>query len=153
MWQIAMVCLLPLLAAGSPRSFMGVSLPWGKKARTWLVLFGAAFAGHFVAPGNIWGFALIDGIAAALVLQRPRGETQRAIGLLFVAMLFTHVGFYMGGRLQPGPYDLEGYAHFNRLLGWLQWAFLATWGVRNAVVRFIGGYRDTGDKVVAGSGV
>ena len=152
-WQIAMVCLLPLLAAGSPIAVFGVKLPWGKKARTWLILFGAGLTGHMLAAGNLWGFALIDAVAAALILQRPRGETQRAIGLLFVAMLFVHIGFYVACRMQPGPHDLAGYANFNRLLGWLQWACLASWGVRNAVVRFVGAGGLAGDLRASRDGV
>lgn len=138
LWPVAMVCLLPLLAAGSPMRLAGVHIPWGKRGRTWLVLFCAGFAGTLFAAELIFAFAAIDGVAAAMVLKRPRGEAQRAIGLLFVGMLFVHLGFYLACRMQPGPHDFTVYAQINRLLGWLQWACLLSWGVGYAVARRAG---------------
>lgn len=136
-WKIAMVCLLPLLAVGSPVSLWGVRLPSGMKGKTWLVLFSASLAGMLFDASAIMAFLAIDALGAFFVLQRPRGETQRAIGILFIMMMFLHLGFYAACRLQPGPHDLTGYANFNRLLGWLQWACLAFWGVGDALVRLV----------------
>lgn len=135
-WPIAMVCILPLLAIGSHKRPFGVSIPWGSRGRTWLILAGAAFAAYVFAPLGIFAFAAIDGLSAALVLKRPRGEAQKAIGLLFVAMLFTHLGFYIAIRLQPGPPDYSMYTDFNQALGWLQWSCLFSWGIGYAVERF-----------------
>ena len=143
-----MVVLLPLLAAGSPVRLWGVRLPSGPKAQAWLVLFGASVAALLFSGESIWPFAIIDGLAGYLVLRRPRGEAQRAIGTVFIMMLFLHLGFYLAGRLQPGPHDFLGYVMANRLLGWLQWAILASWGVGDAVNRLVV-YRRTAGSLVA----
>ncbi len=132
-----MVCLLPLLAVGSPVRLWGVHIPAGRKGWTWLVLFSAAMAAGLFTGTAVWPFAVIDALAAFLVLKRPRGEAQRAIGTLFIMMLFLHLGFYLACRLQPGPHDFLGYVQFNRLLGWLQWACLATWGGVDALDRLV----------------
>jgi hypothetical protein len=136
-WKIAMVCLLPLLAIGSPVSIWGVRLPSGMKGKTWLVLFSAALAGSLFSADAIMAFLAIDALAAFFVLQRPRGETQRAIGIVFIMMMFLHLGFYAACRLQPGPHDLTRYVEWERGLGWLQWACLAFWGVGDALVRLV----------------
>lgn len=143
-WKIAMVCLLPLLAVGSPFNLWGIRLPWGRKGWTWLVLFSAAIAAGMFPGDSILPFMAIDATAAFLVLQRPRGETQRAVGILFIMMLFLHLGFYLACRLQPGPHDFNGYAYANRLLGWLQWASLTSWGVGDALVRLVVHRRNAG---------
>lgn len=144
-WPIAMVCILPLLAIGSPKRPFGVGIPWGSRGRTWFILAGAGLAAFILAPFGIFAFAAIDGLSAALVLKRPRGEAQRAIGLLFIAMLFTHLGFYLAIRLQPGPPDYTLYTQFNQLLGWLQWACLLSWGIGYAVERSIGSRGSAGN--------
>ena len=151
-----MVCLLPLLAMGSPARLFGFPVPSGRKLRTWLAMFGAGLAGALV-PGlhlpalvdglpvylnELPAYALIDTIAGMMVLNNPRGQTQRAIGTLFVCMLASHISFFVACWLQPGPHDVIGYTDFNRLLGWLQWACLALWGGGD-VLRFVlfGGWR------------
>lgn len=140
-----MVCLLPLLAMGSPVRLFGFPVPSGRKLRAWLALFCAALAAGLFPADNIPAFAAIDAVAGWFVLSHPRGETQRAIGLLFVCMLFTHLGFFTASWLQPGARDLVGYANFNRLLGWLQWACLALWGGSDAMGYLVRGWRAAGD--------
>lgn len=132
-----MVVLLPLLAVGSPVRLWSVRIPSGPKARVWLVLFGASLAALLFSGASVWPFAIIDGLAGYFVLRRPRGEAQRAIGTIFIMMLFLHLGFYLADRLQPGPHDFLGYVMANRLLGWLQWACLASWGVGDAFNRLV----------------
>lgn len=127
-WPVAMLCLLPILAASGL---------WTAKMRMWLILMATAFAGMQFSATAIIAFAFIDGIGGYFSLKRPRGEFQWAIGLLFIAAVGLHVGFYIAGRMQPGPHDFMGYALAARAIGWLQFACLASWGVRDAVVRFI----------------
>ncbi len=132
-----MVCLLPLLAVGSPVRLWGVHIPAGRKGWTWLVLFCSALAAGLFSGAVVWPFAVIDATAAFFVLKRPRGEAQRAIGTIFIMMLFLHLGFYLACRMQPGPHDFNGYAQANRWLGWLQLACLATWGGIDAFGRLV----------------
>ena len=144
-----MVVLLPLLAVGSPLSVWGVRLPFGRKGWTWAVLFASAIAAGQMPGDNVWPFAIIDGLGAYFVLRHPRGEGQRAIGTIYIMMLFLHLGFYLACRLQPGPHDFLGYVMANRLLGWLQWACLALWGAGDAFVRLVV-YRRAVGGLVAG---
>lgn len=133
-WFAAMICTLPLLAVGSPVRFLGVRMPWGQKARTWVALFGASIAAWLVKLDNpASAYAVIDALAAYLVLRKPLGEMQRAIGVLFIGMLGIDVGFASACWLQPGPHDYGGYTAFNQLMGWLQWACLASWGGGDAL--------------------
>lgn len=129
--------LLPILAIGSRVRFWHISIPWGAKARAWIVLFGACILGRSVGYPDavpvevVW--AVIDAIAGLIVLWPPKGEAQRAIGLLFVGMLLVDLGFFVSGWLQPGPRDYFGVAHFQSFLGWIQWACLFSWGVGDAL--------------------
>ena len=104
----------------------------------------ADFPGLVTAEGKPWHYldtaataqkphAVIDAVAAYIVLRKPLAEMQRAIGLLFIGMVGIDIGFSAACWLQPGPHDFEGYTMFNATLGWLQWACLASWGVGNAL--------------------
>ena len=129
-----MLCLLPLLWAGSRRTFewrgWRLSIPWGPMARTWLALFGAAYVGSFIPYDSVRTFAVIDFVTACIVLSSPKGEAQRLIGFLAGGMVFVHAGFYSSyaGRLQPGPEGFEGYVALQRGLGWVQFIALLTGG-------------------------
>jgi hypothetical protein len=125
-----MLCLLPLLAAGDRRWIKGVPVPWGPMARTWLALFGAAYAASFLSYDSVRSFAVIDFITACIVLTTPKGEAQRLIGFLAGGMVFVHAGFYSSyaGRLQPGPEGFLGYVQLQRSLGWVQLAALLAGG-------------------------
>ena len=136
-WQAAMMILLPFLAAGSPFHLWRVRLPWGAKLRAWVGLMGSGIAAHLIgypdgiAPEVLW--AVLDGLAALVILWPPKAEAQRAIGLLFIAMMMANLGFYVAGWMQPGPRDYTGIVQFEALLGWLQWARLLSWGVGDAL--------------------
>ena len=147
-----MLCLLPLLAAGTPMRVCGVPVPWGQKARTWAALMGAGMVAGLFPYNAIPAFAVIDFAAGVIVLKRPQGEAQRAIGLLFIGMLFVHVGFFLACWLQPGAKDWTSYAEFNRLLGWLQFACLASWGAADAVGGIVRSAWGGGDQIHARNG-
>ena len=138
-WFAAMTCLLPLLALASPVKLLGVHIPWGPKGRVWLAMFLASVLAWLAGPrmqSPVPVYALIDALAAYVVLRQPLGEMQRAIGLLFIGMLTVDVGYASASWLQPGPHDFFGYVRFNSLIGWLQWACLASWGIGDAMVGF-----------------
>ena len=135
-WFGAMICLLPLLALASPVKLLGVHIPWGPKGRTWLAMLGASIAAWIFGPqltNPVPMYALIDALAAWVVLTQPIKEFQRAIGLLFIGMLTVDIGYAGASWLQHGPHDFNGYVRFNSLIGWLQWACLASWGVGDAM--------------------
>ena len=133
-WKIAMVCLLPLLAAGSHKWVWGISVPWGPLARTWLAMFAAAFVGGLFPYDSVRTFAVIDFVAAVVILTSPRVEAQRLVGFIFGGMVFAHAGFYssIAGQLQPGPEGFLGYAILQRLLGWAEYVALLAGGIYEA---------------------
>lgn len=154
-WFAAMLCLLPLLASGSPVTLFKVRLPWGAKGRTWAAVFGSSVAAWVIRADNpALAYAVIDALTGYIVLRQPLGEMQRAIGLLSIGMFAVDIGFASACWLQPGPHDLGGYVSFNSLIGWLQWACLVSWGVSDAVARYLGpARRGSGHSVLAGDGL
>ena len=154
LWQVAMICLLPLLASASPVKVWRVPLPYGAKLRAWAALIGAGIAARLIGYPDgvpvevVW--TMVDLTAAVIVLWPPkshayRHESQRAIGLLFAAMALTNIGFFIAGQMQPVSRDYTGIVQFEALLGWLQWACLLSWGIGDAVERaFRRAWRDSG---------
>ena len=141
-WFGAMICLLPLLAIGSPVQVAQVPVPAGQKARTWLAMLCASIAAWLVQLDNPAPvYAVIDGIAAYIVLRRPLGQMQRGIGVLFIGMMAGDIGFTGASWLQPGPHDFAGYFAFNTMIGWLQWTCLALWGIGDALDSFLVHYQ------------
>ena len=131
-WQIAMLCIVPLMWSAD-------------KARTWMVLVAAGLAGQlYWSPG--W-FLTIDLLAASAVLARPRGLAQRAIGLLFAAMAIFDIGFLLSAQYGDGQYTAS-----LAFLGWMQWGILLLWGFadgRRSVARLYRTSRGLPD-IVAG---
>ena len=108
-WHIAMLCIAPLMLGR-------------EKTRVWMVMLCASIA-TYVAWGPVW-FMAIDLIAASVVLAKPRGLAQRAIGGVFAAMVLHSLGFFLS------PQDGSAqYVTALSALGWVQWLILAIWGL------------------------
>lgn len=122
-WQIAMVCILPL---------MWGSMPY---ARTWAAMAGAALMGHLVPHIGAW--MAIDLIAGTIVLMHPKSLPQRAIGALFAGMVLFTVGFIAGGQNAPAQY-----ANALSWMGWAQFAILL-WGRGNDILGRLVVFRGT----------
>jgi hypothetical protein len=122
---------------------MLVSLPFmtaAPKLRTWATMFVSSGATLFVPVGHAPAYLAIDLISGALVLMRPAGLPQRAIGLLFAFMCMFDLGFILSGH----PERMDTYISANVLIGWLQWAILLAWGaygVRQYLARRHGAVR------------
>jgi hypothetical protein len=121
-----------------PVAMMGILLLFGvqwlvdrahfpsRKLRTWAALFGAWLAGAAAVewtgdftPELEW--ILTDAIAAIIVIVRPAGMVQKAIGLLFAGMVAAHVGHALGGHGEAL------YLALNAHIGWVQWVLLLVW--------------------------
>lgn len=107
-WKLAMLGLLPLMGQRA-------------RLRTWVAMMGASIAAWLVT--GPYAYLAIDILGAAIVLARPAGVAQRAIGAMFGIMCFFHLGFIVGGG-----HDVSTYIASNRLVGWAQWAVLLSWG-------------------------
>lgn len=129
-WKLAMLLILPFIV-------------WQAKfamVRTWAALMvNSLLAGLFPV---VAAFIVIDGLSAAVVLRRPMGLAQRAIGLLFAGMVLTHVGFLLSPQA-------SGLLHWqaNMLIGWLQFGCLFLWGAFNAV-EFVAGRLRSGARAL-----
>lgn len=117
-WKLAMLALLPLMAARRRVSWL--QFLTSPMVRTWCALFGASVATYFATTPE--SYFIIDGLAAAVVLRPKAGCAQRAIGALFASMMVFDLGFILGGENAPTLYlmGLTG-------MGWAQWAFMALW--------------------------
>ena len=126
-WHLGMLALLP---------FMGS----GPKARTWAALMCAGVTPWLLPAMAVPAYIVIDAIAGAVVLRRPAGFTQRAIGACFALLVMFHVGFLMshtGG-------DTAMYYQANVVTGWAQFILLAAWGlsdVGKAILHRFGHWR------------
>lgn len=113
-WKWSMLAILPLMYGR-----------W-QRLRTW----GAVFASSMLAwllPLQPDAYIVIDLLCGALVLTKPAGLAQRAIGLLFAAMLIVDVGYRISPQLDGGVL----YYWALSILGWMQWAVLACWGAHD----------------------
>lgn len=119
MWNAVMLSLFPLMLSG-------------EKLRTWGALFCASLIGSLFRYDNVAAFALIDAVAAWVILRHPRGLAQRAIGLLFVGMLSVHAGF-TAAAIDTGRLAAWEYANIQRLIGWGQLLIVGVWGGSDVV--------------------
>ena len=88
--------------------------------RTWVALSGASVATFFVHDPV--GFVAIDAIAAAVVVARPSGIAQKAIGVMFALMMVFDLVYALTPQKN---YDL--FLWSLTVVGWVQWAILAGW--------------------------
>lgn len=115
-WKAAMLVIAPMMR-GRPMF------------RTWIALFGASVATFFVhAP---LGYLAIDAIAASIVVARPSGLAQKAIGVLFVCMVLFDLGFYLSPQA-----DSDLFRTILTGIGWLQWLILGAWAGHDLLGRY-----------------
>ena len=130
-WQIAMLYLAAFIVA----HFAWDVRPW-HRVRTWIALFGAGFVGH-LANAQYGGtdrlmaaYIVIDLTAAAIVLVRPAGLAQKAIGFCFAVMVLAHIGMVIASVF--GPANPASYDDLNMRLGWAQFLILLLWSCEDA---------------------
>lgn len=96
-----------------------------------MALFGAGLIGHSAHDalgGTEWlmpAYIAIDLAAAALILIRPAGIAQKAIGFCFAVMVLAHIGVV--GASLSGPVHTAIYDDLNTRLGWAQFLILLMW--------------------------
>lgn len=113
-WKLAMIAIVPLLRRGP-------------KLRAWFaVMLASVLAYYFpLAPE---AYLAIDLGCGALVLAKPAGMAQKAIGLVFANMALIDAGYMVSPQLDHGIL----YYWIMLVLGWVQFAILATWGAYDA---------------------
>ena len=126
-WKIAMLAIVPLMRRGP-------------KVRAWVAVFAASVLAYYL-PALVaeWAhksvddvtpatYMVIDLAAGALVLARPAGVAQKAIGLVFANMALIDAGYLLSPQLDHGIL----YYWIMLVLGWVQFAILAAWGSYDA---------------------
>jgi hypothetical protein len=93
--------------------------------RTWVAMFGASIGALLVQ--DVVAYIAMDAICAAIVMARPSGLAQKAIGALFVLMVMFDLGFFLSPRADWGLF-----ASSLSLVGWTQWAILGAWAGHDA---------------------
>ena len=117
-WKLAMLALAPLMRGH-------------EMLRTWLAMFGASVAALLVQ--DVVAYIAIDAIAGAIVMARPSGLAQKAIGALFVLMVMFDLGFYLSPHADWGLF-----ASALSAVGWVQWVILGAWSGHAAWGRYRG---------------
>lgn len=135
-----MLCLAVFIGA----HFVWNVRPW-HRVRSWLALFAAGLLGH-VANVNLGGtdwlmgaYIAIDLAAAGIILIRPAGIAQKAIGFCFAVMVLAHIGVLSASL--SGPINTTTYNDLNVRLGWAQFLILLLWSctdVGKAILRYLG---------------
>lgn len=97
--------------------------------RTWIAMFGASVAAYWVQ--DVVAYIAIDAICAALIMARPSGVAQKAIGALFVLMVMFDLGFYLSPQT-----DWGSFAGALTATGWVQWCILLGWTGHDAWGRY-----------------
>jgi len=117
-WHWAMLMLVPLILDKV-------------RGRVWAVLVLGSIASHVLAF-DPKAYLAIDLVCGYLVLRKPAGLAQKAIGLLFAGMAIIDIGYIFS------PQADEGMLLYQVLtaIGWLQFAIMAVWGSHDAGTAF-----------------
>jgi len=102
------------------------------KLRTWAAMMWSSFLawGAVMVPDAtlmhvVLMFIAIDIVAGYIVMIRPAGHAQKAIGLCYMVMIFYHIGIAAASLY--GPVFTDSYTAFLTATGWAQFAILTLW--------------------------
>lgn len=115
-WHIAMLAALPFMFSSA-------------KMRTWVALAVAGVIPWLLPPMIVPAYIVTDALAGAIILRKPAGCAQRAIGACFAMLVMFHVGFLLS---HAGNGTTSMYYQANVITGWVQFALLAAWGLADA---------------------
>lgn len=125
-WFGAMLALLPFMLL----QIMDGVWPL-HKLRTWAALFCSSVAGYMVVTPHggvpVLSFIIIDILAGVIVLARPAGLAQRAIGLCYGVMILSHIGYKIALLWFDGVVSSTSYEAFMIFAGWAQFVILTAW--------------------------
>ncbi len=113
-WKAAMLLILPLMGRAP-------------KLRAWIAVMGSSVLA-WLLPLSPEMYLAIDLACGALVLAKPAGIPQKAIGLVFANMALIDAGYIVSPQADHGIL----YYWIMLVLGWVQFAILATWGAYDA---------------------
>lgn len=85
-------------------------------------LLGHLVSSAYVAP--VLAFVMIDVVAALVILARPKGLAQQYIGITYVGMICSHIGY----AIASNPVAITVYYNMLSASGWLAWGILICWG-------------------------
>jgi len=124
MWFGAMIALLVFML------MQRASDGWpAHKLRTWGAMFGSSLLAWAIPNiPLIWliaCFIIIDTLAGFVVMVRPAGAAQKAIGFFYFIMLLQHIAVAIASL--SGPVNTTSYQASLVFAGWSQFAILLAW--------------------------
>lgn len=128
-WKLAMLMIAPFMRGH-------------EMLRTWLAMFGTSIGALLVQ--DVVAYIAIDAVCAAIVMARPSGLAQKAIGALFILMVMFDLGFFLSPRADWGMF-----ANSLSVVGWVQWAILGVWAGHD-VWGYYRGWSHAADRIPAG---
>lgn len=135
-WKLSMLTVLALLCWQGSRGHW----PW-HKLRTWAALFVTSVGAMLLTPQTghtpFMTYIVLCIAGGVVLLWPPATDWQKAIGLIFVAMVFFHFGAWATGKAHGG----EAYHKMLSIAGWGQFFILLGWslddGLGKAFRRFV----------------
>lgn len=121
-----MLMLLPLMAESRVVQTWR-SLLHFQKPRAWLAVFLSSILA-WCFPLSPEAYLAIDLFCGGLVIARPAGVPQKAIGLIFSMMALIDAGYIVSPQADHGML----YYRVMVILGWTQFGILAAWGSYDA---------------------
>lgn len=85
-------------------------------------LAGYIVSSLYVAP--VLAFVMIDVATALVILARPKGLAQQYIGITYVGMICSHIGY----AIASNPVAISVYYNMLSAAGWMAWGILLLWG-------------------------
>jgi hypothetical protein len=99
------------------------------KLRTWASMFASsalAWSIPYMSLTSIVAcFIVIDTMAGFVVMVRPAGAAQKAIGFLYFIMILQHIAVAIASL--KGPVNTASYEAGLTFAGWSQFAILLAW--------------------------
>lgn len=121
-WKLAFYAILPMMGFGS-------------KLRVWAALMLGSIAAYVAQ--TVEAYILIDLLTAAVVLSRPAGEWQKAIGSISVFSGIVGLFFWISVKFFAGQGEPERLAMMLNQIGWVQFAILGAWGGNDILRRYL----------------
>lgn len=125
-WKTAMVVILPLMLERRAVTAWTKLISY-QKPRAWFAVFLSSLLA-VLFPLSPAAYLAIDLFCGGLVIARPAGSAQKAIGLIFTMMALIDCGYIISPQADHGIL----YYEVMVILGWAQFAILLLWGSYDA---------------------
>ena len=113
-WHFAMLGIIPLMGSR-------------QRMRCWVTMLAASAAAWLIGAAAPIPYMFIDLVGGLVILTRPYGIGQRAIGMVFAMMAIFDAGYLLSPQVDNG----QLYTEALTFLGWVQFSILTIWGLHD----------------------